>query len=129
MLINVHDTLKTHLNDTNLTNVLIKVGMITLNLLLDHFKKFKVNSNGGLVLTQDVINYQSVIDTWEIEELSESFQILKEISNLFTVQPNLINSLITEGHLAHLKHNTVKQYISKREDLSPGMLERFFGRK
>lgn len=129
LLINVHDTLKTHLNDTNLTNVLIKVGMITLNLLLDHFKKFKVNSNGGLVLTQDVINYQSVIDTWEIEEFSESFQILKEISNLFTVQPNLINSLITEGHLAHLKHNTVKQYISKREDLSPGMLERFFGRK
>lgn len=129
LLDNVYEYLSKYLNNENLTDVLIKIGMISLELLLDHFKKFQVNSNGGLVLTQDVINYQSVIDTWEIPELTENFQILKEISNLFTVQPNLINSLITEGHLAKLKIYTVRQYISKRTDFSPNYLERFFGRK
>lgn len=128
-LIILQSTFKKYLNNTNLNNVLIKIGMITLNLLLDHFKKFAVNSTGGIILTQDVIRYQSVIDSWEIPGLSENFQILREISNLFTVQPNLLNSLITEGHLANLKIYTVKQYISKRTDFTPSYLERIFGRK
>lgn len=128
-LIQIHDTFKMYSNNTNLDNILIKIGMITLNLLLDHFKGYQVNSTGGIVLTQDVIRYQSVIDSWEIPELTESFQILREISNLFTVQPNLLNSLITEGHLANLKIYTVRQYISKRTDFTPSYLERFFGRK
>lgn len=129
LLIHVYGYFKKYLNEKNLDNLLAKVGMITLNLLLDHFKKFAVNSTGGIVLTQDVIRYQSVIDSWELPELSESFQILREISNLFTVQPNLINSLISEGHLANLKVYTVRQYISKRTDFTPSYMERFFGRK
>lgn len=129
LLIDVYGIFKKYLQGENLNNVLIKVGMITLNLLLDHFKKFSVNSTGGIVLTQDVIRYQSVIESWAIPELIESFTILKEISNLFTVQPDLINSLITEGHLASLKIYTVKQYISKRSDFSPSYFERLFGRK
>lgn len=128
-LIHVRSFFQQYLNEKNLINLLMKVGMVTLNLLLDHFKKFSVNSTGGIVLTQDVIRYQSVIDSWEIEELSETFQILREISNLFTVQPNLINSLISEGHLANLKVYTVRQYISKRTDFTPSYMERFFGRK
>lgn len=129
LLIHVHGFFQRYLNEKNLNNLLTKVGMITLNLLLDHFKKFAVNSTGGIVLTQDVIRYQSVIDSWDLPELSESFQILREISNLFTVQPNLINSLISEGHLASLKIYTVRQYISKRTDFTPSYMERFFGRK
>lgn len=128
-LIHSQGLLKIRLTNENYTNALIKIGMITLNLLLDHFKKFSVNTTGGIVLTQDVIRYQSVIDSWEIPELSEKFQLLREISNLFTVQPNLINSLIVEGHLAGLKISTVRQYISKRTDFSPSYIERFFGRK
>ncbi|GEQ70090.1 hypothetical protein JCM33374_g3766 [Metschnikowia sp. JCM 33374] len=128
-IVHLHALMKRDLNDNNLNNVLIKVGMIMLNLLLDHFKKFSVNSTGGIILTQDVIRYQSVIESWGIAELSERFQILREISNLFTVQPNLINSLITEGHLASLKISTVRQFISKRTDFSPSYMEMIFGRK
>lgn len=128
-LIHLQTLFKSNLSDENLSNILIKVGMITLNLLLEHFKKYNVNSTGGIVLTQDVIQYQSVIDSWSIPELSERFQILREISNLFTVQPNLINSLITEGHLANLKISTVRQYISKRTDFSTSYMDRLFRRK
>ncbi|RKP30378.1 hypothetical protein METBISCDRAFT_23385 [Metschnikowia bicuspidata] len=128
-LIHTQGVYAQHLSNNNYSNALIKIGMITLNLLLDHFKKFSVNTTGGIVLTQDVIRYQSVIDSWEIQALSEKFQLLREISNLFTVQPNLINSLTVEGHLAGLKISTVRQYISRRTDFSPSYMERFFGRK
>ena len=40
-------------------------------------QKFTVNSI-GIVLTKDVIRYQSVIDGWKIPELSEQFQILRD---------------------------------------------------
>lgn len=128
-LIHTQGIFKVYLSNDNYLNALIKVGMITLNLLLDHYKKFLVNTTGSIVLTQDVIRYQMVIDSWEVPELSDEFQLLREISNLFTVQPNLINSLIVEGHLAGLKISTVRQYISKRVDFSPSYIERFFGRK
>lgn len=124
-----HENLGKSLNNANLLNVLTRVGTKFLNLLLEHYKKFPVNSTGGIILTKDVIRLQTVIDTWEISQLSENFQILKEISNLFTVHPNLINSLITEGQLATLKPFTIRQYISKRTDFNPSYLERFFSFK
>lgn len=125
----IYDTLQKSLDNNNLLNVLNKVGSQFLHLLLEHFKKFTVNSTGGIILTRDVIRYQSVIDNWEIPELSENFQILKEIGNLFTVHPNLINSLVAEGQLANLKPFTIRQYISKRTDFNPSYLERLFSFK
>lgn len=125
----VFETFSSHLNNTNLTNILIKIGMNLLNQLLEHFKNFTINSTGGITLTKDVIRYQSVIDQWQLSELSEKFQLLREISNLFTVHPNLINSLVTEGQLANLKPYTIKQYVSKRSDFNPSYIERFFNFK
>lgn len=118
--------LRNNFNGANLNNILMDVGNSVLNQLLEHYKKFPVNSTGGIVLTRDVIRYQSVIDEWKIPELSENYQILKEIGNLFTVRPNLINSLVTEGRLANLKPTSIRQYISKRTDFNPSYLERFF---
>lgn len=128
LLLALHSLLAAHLDNANLQNVLARVGMVALDLLLDHFKNFTVNSTGGIVLTQDVIRYQSVIDSWGIPDLSESFLVLREISNLFTVLPDLLNSLVSEGHLATLKVYTVRQYILKRADFLPSYLDRFFRR-
>lgn len=125
----VHENLCSHLSNSNLTNVLIKIGMNFLNQLLEHYKKYTVTSTGGVTLTKDVIRYQSVIDQWGIPELSDKFQLLKEIANLFTVHPNLINSLVTEGQLANLKPYAVRQYVSKRSDFNPSYIERFFSFK
>lgn len=124
-----HEKLALYLNNSNLTNVLVKIGMNFLNQLLEHYKKFVVNSTGGIILTKDVIRFQSVIDEWQISELSEHFLLLKEIGNLFTVHPNLINSLVTEGQLANLKPYAIRQYISKRTDFNPSYLEKFFNFK
>lgn len=125
----VYSTFIGTLNNDNLENVLVKVGMNLLNQLLEHYKKFTVNSIGGIVLTKDVIRYQTCIDEWDIPELTENFQLLKEIGNLFTVQAKLINSLVTEGQLANLKPYTIRQYVAKRADFNPSYIERFFNLK
>ncbi|CAN3357028.1 exocyst complex component Sec10p [Diutina catenulata] len=114
----VHAGFVEGLNGANLKTALIRIGMNVLAQLLDHYKKFTVDYTGGIVLTKDVVHYQSVIDEWGIPELSEEFGLLKEIGNLFTVQYSLIDSLVTEGRLASLKAYAVRQYVSKRADFA-----------
>ena len=125
-LVEAHANILKAMNGANLEKILIKIGMEVLHQLLEHYKKFTVNSIGGIVLTKDVLRYQSVIDEWNIPELSEQFQILKEIGNLFTVQADLVNSLVTEGQLAQMKPYNVRQYISKRDDFNPSYADKFF---
>lgn len=114
------------LTGDNLLNTLLMIGNEFLKLLLEHYKKFSVNSIGGVVLTKDAIRYQTIIDEWGIPELSEKFQILKEIGNLFTVLSELVNSLVTEGQLSRMKPYNVRQYISKRADFNPSYADKFF---
>lgn len=128
-LTTMYESMNLSLDDISLTNTLVKVGMSLLNQLLEHYKKFPVNSTGGIILTKDVIKYQSIIDHWNIPELSESFQLLREIVNLFTVHPNLINSLIAEGQLVNLKPFTLRQYIIKRTDFNTSYLDKVFNFK
>lgn len=112
----VYEHLLLLITGPNLQKVMIRVGMDVLGQLLEHYKKFTVDYTGGIVLTKDVVHYQLVIDSWGIEELSEQFQLLKEIGNLFTVQYGLIDSLVTEGRLATLKAYAIRQYVQKRAD-------------
>lgn len=128
-LTTVNDDFRACLNNANLKNAQVKVGMNFLNQLLEHYKKFTISSTGGIVLTKEVIRYKEIIDEWAIAELSENFQLLKEISNLFTVQMELIGSLVSEGQLANLKPYNIKQYVSKRDDYNSGIIERFFNFK
>ncbi|KAG5420026.1 SEC10 [Candida metapsilosis] len=114
------------LTGDNLLNTLLMIGNEFLKLLLEHYKKFFVNSIGGVVLTKDAIRYQAIIDEWDIPELSEKFQILKEIGNLFTVSSELVNSLVTEGQLSRMKPYNVRQYISRRADFNPSYADKFF---
>ncbi|ODV59533.1 exocyst subunit SEC10 ASCRUDRAFT_60164 [Ascoidea rubescens DSM 1968] len=112
-------------NDKNLENFLTEVGLSLLSLLLLHFKKFQVNSVGGLVLTKDIIRYQSVIDSWSIESLSDKFSILRDIANLFTVQSEYIHSLIKESQkLMNINISLLLQFISKRSDYDNNMLNK-----
>lgn len=113
------------LTGLNLKNFMAEIGINLLSLLVSHFKKFQINEIGGIILTKDIISYQSLVDSWKIEELSEKFSILRELANLFTVQPNYINSLIKEGQLINLNPDVIQQYIGKRSDYNSSFLNKF----
>lgn len=105
-------------NGGNLEKILMELGNFTFNQLFEHFKMFQINSTGGIVATKDIISYQTSIEQWKLPELTTKFQLLREIANLFTVQPELLNSLTKEGQLATVKPYVIRQFIMKRSDYS-----------
>lgn len=111
-----HDQVIIFLNNGNLTSILEDLGNFTFKQLFEHYKNYQINSTGGIVVTKDIISYQQTIENWKIQSVSENFSLLREIANLFTVQPELINALTKEGYLANIKPYILRQFISKRSD-------------
>ncbi|GAV52887.1 hypothetical protein ZYGR_0AI01690 [Zygosaccharomyces rouxii] len=113
-----------YLKAKNLELFLNKIGEGLYELLLNHYGKFQVNSIGGIIVTKDIIGYQTAIEDWGISSLYEKFAALRELANLFTVQPDLLDSLTKEGHLADVSRDIISNYISHREDFNH---EKFMG--
>ncbi|CCF59610.1 hypothetical protein KAFR_0H02010 [Kazachstania africana CBS 2517] len=109
---------KHNLKNGNLETFLNSVGEDLFNLLLNHYSKFQVSSIGGIIVTKDIIGIQNVIETWGFENLMEKFATLRELANLYTVQPDLLDSLTKEGRLADFNRDIIRNYISNREDFN-----------
>lgn len=118
LLNSTYSQVSQHLKSQNLTTFLSTIGEDLYRLLLDHYGKFQVNSTGGIIVTKDIIGYQTTVDDWDIPDLSEKFATLRELANLFTVQPDLLDSLTKEGHLAHMSRGIIQTYIANREDFN-----------
>ncbi|OAA64993.1 exocyst complex component Sec10 [Cordyceps fumosorosea ARSEF 2679] len=55
-------------------------------LLFDHFKRFQVNATGGLMVTQDIAKYVSVVRGWPLaRDIGLAVELLTEIGSLFIV--------------------------------------------
>lgn len=106
------------LRGKNLDNFLAKIGNILYWLLLDHYSRFEVSSIGGIVVTKDIIGIQNAIEEWAPHSVLERFATLRELANLYTVQPDLLDALTKEGHLPELNKDIISKYISNREDFS-----------
>lgn len=117
-LVSIYSQLCAHLRGANLVAVLNRIGENLFDLLLQHYSKFQVSSIGGIIVTKDIIGYQNVIESWNIPNLIDKFATLRELANLFTVQPDLLDSLTKEGHLSSVSREIIQTYISKREDFS-----------
>ncbi|CCD26004.2 exocyst subunit SEC10 NDAI_0G02290 [Naumovozyma dairenensis CBS 421] len=107
-----------YLKKKNLEGFLNAIGEDLYNLLLAHYAKFQVSSIGGIIVTKDIIGYQNTIEEWRIPNLLEKFATLRELANLFTVQPVLLDSLTREGHLADISKEVISNYIANREDFN-----------
>lgn len=116
VLSSVYSQSALYLKNGNLKAFLTKLGDNLFEQLLNHYKKFQVSSTGGVIVTKDIIAFQTAVEDWDVEELNEKFATLRELSNLFTVQPELLTSLTKEGRLVNVDREIIDEYISKRED-------------
>ncbi|CEP61453.1 exocyst subunit SEC10 LALA0_S03e03202g [Lachancea lanzarotensis] len=107
-----------YLKNENLQSFLQQIGSSLSRLLFDHYKKFQVSSVGGIILTKDIIGIQTAVEEWSVGGLIDDFATLRELANLFTVQPEELNSLTDEGHLATLDRRIISAYVEKRDDLN-----------
>lgn len=107
-----------YLKNENLKSFLRQVGNTLYRFLLEHYKKFQVSSVGGIIVTKDIIGIQTAVEEWSVEEILGDFTTLRELANLFTVQPEELSSLTSEGRLALVDRSTISAYIAKREDFN-----------
>ncbi|ORX34489.1 exocyst complex component Sec10-domain-containing protein [Kockovaella imperatae] len=104
------------LSGKNIESFLMEVGVAFHALLLEHYKKFPVNPTGGLMLTKDLASYQEVIATFGLPALNYRFEMLRQLGNSFIVQPNVLKSYLTEGHLGRIESRLLRPYLAQRSD-------------
>lgn len=95
---------------------LTEIGIGFHALLLEHLKKFTVSATGGLMLTKDLAMYQDVCGRFGVPIVSDRFEMLRQLGNLFIVQPGVLKSYMREGHLAKIDEQLLRPYLLRRED-------------
>ncbi|GAA6011420.1 hypothetical protein JCM11491_002777 [Sporobolomyces phaffii] len=95
---------------------LTEVGVTFHTLLLDHFKKFSISATGGLMLTKDLALYQDTISTFSLSALNDRFEMLRQLGNVFIVQPDILKSYLNESYLARIENRLLRPFVMMRSD-------------
>ncbi len=100
----------------NAETFLTEIGVAFHGLLLDHLRKYTISAAGGIMLTKDLAMYQDAIATFGIPVLSDRFDMLRQLGNLFIVQASVLKSYMREGHLAKIDERLLRPYLLRRAD-------------
>lgn len=100
----------------NAETFLTEIGVAFHGLLLDHLRKYTVSAAGGIMLTKDLAMYQDAIGTFGIPVLSDRFEMLRQLGNLFIVKASVLKSYMREGHLAKIDERLLRPYLLRRAD-------------
>jgi len=120
----VRDTAKENLSGKNLEVFLTEIGVAFHSLLLEHLRKFPVSATGGLMLAKDIKSYQDAISTFGIPALQERFEFIRQLGQIFLIQPEILKTFITENYLGRIDATLLKPYITLRSDY--GQFEKGF---
>ncbi|KAI8632350.1 exocyst complex component protein [Xylariaceae sp. FL1651] len=92
-------------------------------LLFEHFKKFKVNATGGLMVTKDIAKYVATLKEWPLsKDVEAAVELLTEIGYLFIIGPEALRersrNLATGagGSTKRLGKADFKAFIQSRDD-------------
>lgn len=101
--------------------------------LLEHLKKYPVSVTGSLLLTKcaslacvvfhggetthrDLGAYQDVMGAFGIPAITERFEMLRQLGNLFVISPEIIKTYMSESHLAKIDDRLLRPYLMQRAD-------------
>ncbi|GAA5996984.1 exocyst subunit SEC10 [Rhodotorula paludigena] len=104
------------LSGRNAEIFLTEVGVTFHTLLLEHLKKFPVSATGGLMLTKDLALYQDTIATFALPALNDRFEMLRQLGNVFIVQPDILRSYLNEAYLARIENRLLRPFVMMRSD-------------
>ncbi|KAJ3756440.1 exocyst complex protein [Lentinula raphanica] len=116
MLEKVRDNAKANLSGKNLEVFLTEIGISFHSLLLEHLRKFPVSATGGLMLAKDIRMYQDTISSFGIASLTERFEFIRQLGQVFLLSPEILKSYITENYLGRIEANLLKPYLAQRSD-------------
>ncbi|KAI1336812.1 exocyst complex component protein [Xylariaceae sp. FL0016] len=92
-------------------------------LVFEHFKKFKVNATGGLMVTKDIAKYVATLKEWPLtKDVEAAVEMLTEIGYLFIIGPEALRERSrnvaagTSGSTRKLAKADFKAFIQSRDD-------------
>jgi len=56
------------------------------------------------------------VATFRIPSLSERFEFIRQLGNVFLIQPDILKSYITEGYLGRIDASLLRPYLCQRTD-------------
>jgi hypothetical protein len=65
---------------------------------------------------RDLKSYQDTIATFAIPALHERFEFIRQLGNVFLVQPEILKSYITENYLGRIEPALLRPYLAQRVD-------------
>ena len=68
------------------------------------------------VLARDLKSYQDTIATFNMPALSERFEFIRQLGNVFLIQPDILRSYITENYLGRIEPALLRPYLAQRAD-------------
>jgi len=68
------------------------------------------------MLAKDLKSYQDAISSFSIPSLSERFEFIRQLGNVFLIQPEILKSYITEGYLGRIDSSLLRPYLAQRSD-------------
>ncbi|KAF9076869.1 exocyst complex component Sec10-like protein [Rhodocollybia butyracea] len=116
MLEKVRDAAKVNLSGKNLELFLTEIGVSFHSLLLEHLRKFPVSATGGLMLAKDIRMYQDTVSSFGIASLTERFEFIRQLGQVFLLSPEILKSYITENYLGRIEPRLLKPYLAQRSD-------------
>jgi hypothetical protein len=102
----------------NCDTFLTEIGVALHSLLLEHLRKFTISAAGGIMLTKDLAMYQDAVSSFGISALSDRFEMLRQLGNLFIVQAAVLKSYMRESHLSKIEERLLRPYLLRRADYS-----------
>lgn len=62
--------------------------------------------------------YQDTVSAFSIPPLNERFEMLRQLGNVFIVQPEILKSYLTESYLARIENRLLRPFVMQRSDYS-----------
>jgi len=75
------------------------------------------------MLAKDLKSYQDIIASFNLPLLTERFEFLRQLGNIFLVRPEILKTYITENYLGRIDPALLRPYLAMRSDWS-GQIER-----
>lgn len=65
---------------------------------------------------RDLALYQDTIATFSLAPISDRFEMLRQLGNVFIVQPDILRSYLQEGYLARIENRLLRPFVMCRSD-------------
>ncbi|KAJ3109202.1 Exocyst complex component 5 [Phlyctochytrium planicorne] len=111
------------LDAENLEVFLCDIGFSFHGMILEHIKKYTFSYSGGVTLTKDLARYYETMSYFNQRAVTDRFEMLREIGNLFIVKPENLQTVVSDGYLSRIELGLLLPFLMTRSDW--GRIQKF----